>query len=457
MKRQTPLPDSMESRHTLNVDINSRTFTDVSFRYASRKDGITASMSSPSTGFLGLHFQRKSPSQLYGKLFSRYLSTPEKDTDVFTAKATLRNSQKLILQMSWNLDFLHNAIEGTKDRIPAMNNAVLNIINKYHTAHFGFDLNRGSMKLKNSVSNAIERAYNEVPMSLNSLQRSVKHLGESINVQDVVDKLAHETKEVLKHVDRQIIALQIEVKELMNATKFTMPGSEEKLSTLDMFDHAHRSVSRATDRAMQRFASLMEKVSRLIKGIEFTIPGTKFIVNGNEIMEKLEFTTRSAYDQLRESLHRAFSLLHETVNSLFQVIAEKTENFRTYLKEENVEIASQVDAVYGEVLKSSKHHIEKARRKMANYKDLTKLKIQEAYDALNMESANNNTVEFISILQSHFYGGLNEGLDLMRRASQSTAPYIRVTNKKTDIEIPLPFRWKSFSSWPTQSSPWISS
>lgn len=62
-----------EPRHTLSVDISSRTFTDVSFRFASRKDGITASVSSPSSGFLGVHLQRRSPSQLYGKLFSRYL------------------------------------------------------------------------------------------------------------------------------------------------------------------------------------------------------------------------------------------------------------------------------------------------------------------------------------------------------------------------------------------------
>lgn len=62
-----------ESHHTLNVDITSRTFFDSSFRFASRKDGITASMSSPTSGFLGLHLQRRSTSQLHGKLFCRYM------------------------------------------------------------------------------------------------------------------------------------------------------------------------------------------------------------------------------------------------------------------------------------------------------------------------------------------------------------------------------------------------
>lgn len=62
-----------ESHHTLNVDVTSQTFFDSSFRFASRKDGITASMSSPTSGFLGLHLQRRSMSQLYGKLFCRYM------------------------------------------------------------------------------------------------------------------------------------------------------------------------------------------------------------------------------------------------------------------------------------------------------------------------------------------------------------------------------------------------
>ncbi|XP_035465790.2 apolipoprotein B-100 isoform X2 [Scophthalmus maximus] len=437
-----------ESRHTLNVDITSRTFTDVSFRFACRKDGITTSMSSPSSGFLGLHFQHRSPSQLYGKLFSRYLSTPEKDTDVFTAKAMLKNSQKLLLQMSWNLDFLHDVIEGTKDRIPAMNNAMLKFINKYHTAHFGFDLNRGSMKLKTKVSNVIDRAYDEVPMSLSTLQSSIQNLGNQgkdmyreasdslmlINMHDVKDRFAHAAQQVLKHSENQIIFLLDALTQFLSDTNFTVPGSEEKLSSLEMFYQARRTISKATDRAIQRFTRLVREVSRYIREIEFTIPGTQVVVNGKEIMDQL------------------FSFLHKTVNNSFQVIIEKAEIFLTYLKNENNEIASQVDVAYAEVLQSSKGHIDEAKRHMAGYKDLTKRKIHEAYNALNMEFSNNNTKEFISILQSHLYGGLNEGVDLMRRASQSTAPYIRVTNKKTDIEIPLPFLWKSFSEFPKQYS-----
>ncbi|KAG8013423.1 hypothetical protein GBF38_021776 [Nibea albiflora] len=465
IKRQTPPADSMESRHTLNVDVASRTFFDANFRFAYRKDGITASVSSPSSGFLGVHLQRRSMSQLYGKLFSRYLNAPEKDIDVFIAKATLKNSQKLILQTSWNWDFLHDVIEGTKDRIPVMTEATYKFINKYHTVHFGFDLNRGSMKLKNTVSNAIERAYHEVPMSFNTLQNSIRQLSDqgkdmymkasdslmSMSMQNVIDQSGHKIRQVLEWTEDKIYTLLNAVRQLLRDTKFTVPGSEEELSSLEMFQRARRSVSRVTDRAIQRFTSIIEKISRYIREIEFTIPGTDVVFNGNEIIDNLHSSTRYAYEQLKIVVHKGTRFVHKTVDNLIHFIGEKGENFLTYLQEENMEIASQFDAIHAEVLKSSKQHIDEAKRYLAEYKDFAKLQIEEAYN-LNMTDVNLGTVEFINIFQSHLYGGLNEFVDLMRRNSQSTAPYFKVTNKKTDIEIPLPFLWKSFSEWPKPSS-----
>ena len=60
------------SRHTLNVDITSPTFTDVNLRYAARRDGISASVSTPSTGFLGLQFNGRIPSQMSARVYGRY-------------------------------------------------------------------------------------------------------------------------------------------------------------------------------------------------------------------------------------------------------------------------------------------------------------------------------------------------------------------------------------------------
>lgn len=388
-------------------------------------------------------------------------SSPDKDIDVFTAKVTLRNSQKLMLQTTWNWDFLHDVIEGTKDRIPAMANAGLTFVNKYHTSHFGFDLNRGGMKLKNTIFSVIDRIYNELLMSFNTLQNSVKYLGDkvkevyskgsdsliSMGFLDVKDTLAHNAKQVLKLSKDKMHVLLDMVTQFLSDTKFNMPGSDQKLSSLEMFQLTGWSVSKAIDRAIQRFASLMEKISDYIRGIELTIPGSEVVINGDEIMDKLH----SLYDDLTHSLHRGFKLLHKAVNDFFQVISENVENFITFLKDKNVKFASQVDVIYAEVLQSSKQHTEEAKRHMAKYRDLSKQMIREACSGLSLEHVTNNVKETVSIFQSHLYQGLNETVALMRKTSQATAPYIRVSNKKMDIEVPLPFYWKSFSEWPAQS------
>lgn len=63
---------SSYSSQTLNVDITSPTFTDMNLRYAARRDGISASVSIPSTGFLGVQFNGRIPSQMSARVYSRY-------------------------------------------------------------------------------------------------------------------------------------------------------------------------------------------------------------------------------------------------------------------------------------------------------------------------------------------------------------------------------------------------
>ncbi|KAM4625194.1 apolipoprotein B-100 [Polymixia lowei] len=476
MKRQTSPADAMVPRHTLNVDIKSPTFVDVSFRFASRKDGITASMSSPSSGFLGLYLQRRSPSQLYGKLFSRYLSTPGKDTDILTVKAILRNSEKLSLQTSWNLEILHDMVEGSKERTPAITEAVLKFINKYHTAHFGFDLNRAGMKLKNSVSNVIERAYNEAPVSLSTLQNSIEQLSDqgkdmyikasdsimSINMQQVRDRIANKARQLVRRSEQNVKVLLDAIMKFLSETKFVLPGFEEKLTGLEIYQRVRRSVSVATDRAIQRFGKLMtaigDTISSYIRGIEFTIPGTNVLVNGNEIMENLISAFNAIQDQIAQAVHgwenMSLEMLFKKVSDLLQVCVKKAEELIASVKAQNPDISSHIDGIYAEAqysLQLSKQKIEEAKISVSEYKDLAKRKVQEVYNGINTERVNNDLKELISNLQTHLYEGLNESIDLMKNVSQNTEPYIKVSNKKMDVDIPLPFFWKSFGELPTQS------
>jgi len=475
MKRQTS-PETIVPRHTLNVDITSPTFADVNFRYASRKDGITASVSSPSSGFLGFHLQRRSPSQMYGKLFSRYLASPDKDTDIVTVKATLKNSEKLSLLMAWNLDGLHHMIEGSKDRMPAVTETLLKFVNKHHTAHFGYDVNRASMKLKNSLSNVIERAYHEVPMQINTLQNSMSQLSDQgrqmyrnavdsvPNMQELRDRFVDSAREVLQRSEQNIKVLLDAVMKFLSDTTFNLPGFEEKLSGQEIYLRVSTSVSKAVDRAVQRFSGLMETITDTIgshiRGIDFSIPGTDIEVNGRKALERLQSAVGTVQDQLAQAVSGwetvSLEMIFQKVGDLLQLCVQKAEELIASLGAENLEFTSNIniDGIYAEIqntIQSTEHQLAEVKRSAAEYKDLAKMKIQEVYNEMNKTQVNEDLKDLIGVFQSHLFGGLNEFIDLMRQASQSTAPYLRVSNKKMDVDVPLPFFWKSFSELPTRT------
>lgn len=367
-----------------------------------------------------------------------------------------------MLQTSWNWDFLHEVIEGTKDRIPAMSNAVLKFMNKYHIDYFGFDLNRGAMKLKNTFSNFIQRAYHEVSMSLTNLYISIRNVNDqgqeiyrktsdslmSMRMQDITETLSLEYGRIVNYIEDQLHYFLHVVRHFLRNTKLAVPGREEKLSGLEMLHLAHRSASRASERVFQVFANFLEKISSYIRNVEFALPGTGTVINGNDVMDKVMSSVNFAYDQLKLSERKGLDFLHKIVYDFGQMIAKKGENFLSYLQDENIVISLKVDAIHKDIMKSSHKYYKEANIILEEYKELSNFNIQQAYQALNMEQVNNGTRQVIDIFQSHLYGGLNEFVDLMRRTSQNTTPYLKVSNTKMDIEIPLPFLWRSFSEWP---------
>ncbi|KAM8833273.1 apolipoprotein B-100 isoform 1-T1 [Synchiropus picturatus] len=457
-KRQT-LPDSKSSYHTLNIDISSPTFADANFRFASRKDGVIASVSSPSSGFLGMLLQRRSPTLLYGKLFGRYLASPEKDADVFTAKATLRDPQKLVLNTAWELDILHHVIEGTKDRVPAVSEALLSCINKYHVEHFGFDVQQGGNKIKRAILRSIDGTFYESPITAESLRNFVtsvcKHakiwymkasnLLMSLNLQEAIRNLDKLVDDAVEGATNKIRGLLDRLSSFLRNIRVTLPGSKEKMSALEVIHHVHGVVKKIVDQAVLRFQKFQARLRESTRHIQFNIFGIDVQVRGDEVEEKVKQVYREVTGPLAMLLYGGALRLER----IFRTAVEKAQNLIDFLSEKNKNLAPKVDQLCSEAIKKSIRDIEEARRDVVTFKNHMKATVQEIFDSLTVDHLNNNTVEVIDVFQSHLYGGLNEYIDLVRRASHSAEPYVRMTNKKMDVEVPLPFLWRSFSEWPT--------
>ncbi|KAL6477969.1 hypothetical protein MHYP_G00138040 [Metynnis hypsauchen] len=465
------------SSHTLDIDINSQTFTDVSFRYASNNNGITSSVSSPSAGFVGFQFTRRSPSQYYAKLFSRYLTTPDKDTDLLSFKVTLKNSEKLNLQTGWQLNGLFDMINGFKIRLPAITSAIYEFVNKYHKTHFGMDLNRAALKLKNAISNNIDKAYSELPKAFDAMQNSIEYLSQQskemlkrtvqsmpeIKIQEISSRVSNNVKELLRNYETNVKVMLDAIMKFLSETKFHLPGFEEKLTGQEMYNKMRRSISMAVRRAAGRFTSLMETITdtiaSYINGMNFTLPGTDVVIIGKDVLKDLKSAVRSAQDKITQAMKKWEGLklekLLQNVSDFVKLCIQKAGEFIASLKDERLEeLSAHLSGIYTEasncpMMQEITKQIQLAKVNAADYKDKAKLKVHEIYNKISMERINSEMSEFISVLEKQLRNHTEVVLEYAKKASQHTQPYIRVTTKKIDVDVPLPFYWNSFSEWPS--------
>uniref|UniRef100_A0A3B3UV28 Apolipoprotein B n=1 Tax=Poecilia latipinna TaxID=48699 RepID=A0A3B3UV28_9TELE len=399
-----------------------------------------------SCSYLWLFFQPLQLLDMTMRCFSCFSSplqsTPGQDTNILTAKASLRNSDKLVLQTSWSWDSVNDLIMGFKDRIPLMTNALIKFLNKYHTSHFGFDLNRGSVKLRNAVLNLIEKIHREFQDFVSTMQDSVQTTADRgkdtymkasdilrfTDMLNLTDILMDEVRGGLKHTWHSTDVLLCPVRDFLNNKTLSVPGSGEKMSMMEMF------------------SSVMKGISEQIRWAAFTIPGTDVVLDGNKIMETVK-------RDVVAMVHHVMEFLQRTLKDVLQLLAEKAEHLRVYVEDQNLKLSPLVQLVHRKIGTFSRQHTDQAQTFVSAYKDLVQLKVHEAYSAFSMERVNSATKGFISTLQSNLSQTVSESLNVMKTVSQSAAPHIRVGKEKLDVEVPLPFLWKSFSEWPTLLRP----
>lgn len=365
---------------------------------------------------------------------------------------------------SWNWEVLHDVIEGTKERIPAMSNALLNFADKYHKDHFGFGLNRGGAVLKNALSDSVDQLYNDASLSLTNIHISVtdfvdkgQHIYRktsdrfmSVRVRDVIETLSVQSGKIVNYTQEQLNYFLHVARYFLRHVKFNVPGREHKLSVLQILQLARQSVSGALEKVFGSFSDHLAEISGSMRQVRFSPLGTDVVIDRSDILDKTISLVNFASDQLRLLTLKGLRFLHKMVRNFGGAVVEKCQDLLLYLQNENLVLASKLNLIRTDIEKFSQEHHKDVSVILAEIKKLSKLKVQQVYEALNMERLNNDTRQVVTTFQSRLYGGIDKLMNLVEQSSQITAPYVQVNNNNMDVEVPLPFQWRSFSEWPRQ-------
>ncbi len=405
-------------------------------------------------------------------------STPDKDTDLMSFKVTLKNSEKLSIQVGYHMNGLSDMINSLKDRLPSIITSLHKFMNQYHISYFGIDLNRAALKLKNSLSNGIDRAYQEIPRMLDALQNSIEQFRQQgkkmwrrpldnfpqIDLQELSRRFSVSANEFLQKYESNMRVLLDAAMKFLRDTKFHLPGLEEKLTGQELYNRIRESISKVIDRATTSFFSLMEAIADTVSGhinkVEFTLPGTTKVISGKNIFNDLRVAMKSAKNQIMQAIEGWENL---KVEKVFQdllksvkVYIQKAEEFLNSLNKKLEEISSHINGIYKEagnlqVMQNIREWMREAKKWLSELKDFSKNQIQELYNEISKEKLISNLNDLLMLVDSYISSLFKSYIALMKSLPSYTEPYVRVSNKKTDVDIPLPFYWKSFSEWPSMA------
>ncbi|XP_067428848.1 apolipoprotein B-100-like [Thunnus thynnus] len=389
-----------DSRATLNVDITSPSFTDVNLRYAARKDGISATISIPSTGFLGLQLHGRVPSQMNARLYGRYASDPGKDVDIFTMRASAKDADKINLKLFFNMDAPDIMLSGLQERLPAVTSCLSSFAEKYQ-------LFRYAAQLKIIIIDYIEEAHNIA-------KNHSPHLSQ-------VSILFRNT--VVQYQKTVQVFLDAAIK-VLRETQVKLPGSEEMISLIEVVNKMTVSITTMVQKANHMVAVNVEyafnAVFDMISKIHVTMhigdvmAGAKII---DQIRDRIKTVSNSVVDLFKH--FESVDMVLENLGDTLKFFVDKAQDFvDNTLKSDVLDaIAVYMNAFYDK------------------YINLMKTITKYANIAVDIETINGAINYILDIVRSVVNQFNHTVTDLLQQAPAHYRSYVKVQGKRLEINL----------------------
>ncbi|XP_023270962.1 apolipoprotein B-100-like [Seriola lalandi dorsalis] len=402
LRRKRQADDSV-SRHTLNVDITSPTFTDVNLRYAARRDGISASVSTPSTGFLGLQFNGRVPSEISARVYGRYPSIPDSDVDILVIRSSSRDANKMNLQIAYNMEAPKVMLNELKMRIPSIISTFKMFADKYL-------ITRNMDVLNNSVVTRITEAYNA-----------------AISYDSQMSQLSIFFRNIIVEYQKTVQVFLDAVIKFLRETRFKLPRSDEMTTLPEVLKKLTSSVAAMLDVITNiiyenievYYNAFVEKISSM----KLRMP-IGDAINGAQILDQFKTSFRKMFDELVDFVENMESLdtMLVKIGETLKAIVEKSQEFVDSVQSDYLDaLFININIIYLELLTVIKNVIDQS-------------------SALNMEPLS-NAFEYIMDMFIYVVDQFNNtAYGFLQQASEEAQAYMKISQGRLELDLLFPFQ-----------------
>lgn len=353
---------------------------------------------------------------------------------------SVMNSEKLNLQTTWNMEMPYELMLGLKEQVPTVMKMVSDpAVRTYNEIH------RRTRSLEISFEQAREQGKV-------MFKRAVDNLA-AVNPSSFMTTVTDKTILILREYQKKVEIVLDAVVKFLRETRFQIPGYEERLSGLEVYQKFSAFVADVSEEAVQKipeyFASMFTGVLDYFKAIEFTLPGSNHVVSAREILDDLFVALRKIQDQVIVTVRKLGNIqLEDIVNKLsafVQFTTEQSEKFLQTLKSQNVEKLSTFvtdvynDAINSPVLADIAKQVKQAHRIVMEYLNAVRAKFQNILADMSSEQLKSDIQSWIDLLVKRVNAFHNNVIKTLKEKSKSVEPFVRVGDRQMEVDIPLPF------------------
>uniref|UniRef100_A0A671WBY7 Apolipoprotein B-100-like n=1 Tax=Sparus aurata TaxID=8175 RepID=A0A671WBY7_SPAAU len=389
-----------DSRITMNSDITSAAFTDMNLRYAVRKDGISATISIPSTGFLGLQLHGRIPSQMNARLYGRYASDPGQDVDILTIRGSAKDADKMNLKMVFNMEAPEILLSGLQERLPVISSCLSSFAEKYQLFTY-------AAQLKDVIIDYTEEAHNIAKNHAQDLsQLSILFRNTVVQYQKAVQVLLDAAVKVLRE------------------TSVKLSGSEEMTPLLEVLNKMTIRITVMVEKVTWLVAVNVEYASNavidMISKIQVTMP-IRDVMAGAKIMDVIRDTVKTMPNPIVDVLKQMENLdmFLEKLGDILKSYVDKAQDFVDNAQKSDVldAIAVYINALY------------------EKYVSLVKTLTAYAYTAMDIRFINNSISYILDVFRSVANQFNHTVTDYLQQAPAQYRTYIKVKGRKLEITL----------------------
>lgn len=367
-------------------------------------------------------------------------SQPSTDVDILAVKMSVMESKKLNLQTTWNTEMPFEVMLQVKKQVPVVTKMV---------SEPSVVMYRKMRRHANMLGDSLEGAKEQGKVMFKQAFDKLATVKPCHVMTTVTENIITITKGYQKRVE---VILNAVVKFLRD-TKFQFPGSEKKLSGLEIYQKASAFVAEVSEKAVRIIPEYMSFVFRnvldYVNAIEFTLPGSNYVVRGREILDDLFVAFKKIQDQVIVTVRKIGNIQLEDIvskhSAFVQFTNEQMRKLFQILKSPNVdELYGFVTNTYEEVLNSPllgqvTAQVEEVRKIVIEYFKVVSAKVHDLLSDVSTEQLQVDIQSQIDFAVKRVNAFQNDTIRMLKEKSKAVKPFVRVEDRRVEIDIPLPF------------------